>query len=624
MNKIIESLLSDFRSELQLDQGLTTEDAFEHFAANLTLGVLVDGTINTFDSVVGEDAQPGVDAIGIVINGSLIKEIDEVEAFVDLNTYLDVDFVFIQAKTSSGFATSALGDLADLVSRLFGDGVSKTDNKKVGAFCELKDEIYKRARYFKRRKPIVHLYYVTTGQKPVNDQNFIDKESLVRLRLMETGLLESVKIDLIGSNELQKRSLQMANSLLREIDFPKRVALPEVPGVTQSFLGVLPATAFLRLVQADNGNLLSSIFYDNVRDWQGLNEVNKGMHETLVAATSRPRFALMNNGVTVIAKKVRPTGDKLILEDYQIVNGCQTSNVIWACRNELIDASAMIPLKIVATEDEAVIRDIIRATNSQTEVSQSQLLAVTDFQKQLEIFFGAQGDNSLYYERRSRQFVSRSMERARIVTPIGLVKAFSSMFLEEPHKTARDFASVLKKVGSEIFEKQHKHEPYFLAALCFFWIEVLLKKGKIDSKLGIARYQILLCVRLLHETEPMPAMSSNKVVQYSNKLQHLFRDIEAAERAVKPAVEIVQKLLEGKNRDTARTATFTASVKTAVLNKRRKRAGPRKMLVKSAAATKESLTPVKTSIGRVRGAKKVVASDLKKSVLAKIPRAPEK
>jgi hypothetical protein len=360
----------------------------------------------------------------------------------------------------------------------------------------------------------------------------------------------------------------MSNSLLREIDFPKRVALREVPGVSQSFLGVLPATAFLGLVQAENGNLLSSIFYDNVRDWQGLNDVNKGMYDTLTTAGSRPRFVLMNNGVTVIAKKVRPTGDKLILEDYQIVNGCQTSNVIWACRNALSDGSAMIPLKIVATEDESIIRDIIRATNSQTEVTQSQLLAVTDFQKQLELYFAAQGDNALYYERRSKQYVNRSIERARIVTPIGLVKSFSSMYLEEPHKTARDFGSVLKKVGTDIFEKSHKHEPYFLSALIFFWIEILLKKGKIESRLGIARYQILLCVRLYHEHSPLPPMNSNKVDQYAFKMQHLFRDIQSAEKAIRPAVDIVSALLKGKDRDSARTASFTISVKHAVAKKR--------------------------------------------------------
>jgi hypothetical protein len=585
MNKIIESLLSDFRAEHKIKAELSGDKAFEHFAANLTLGVLVDGTIDTDDSVVGEDAQPGVDAIGIVVNGALVKEIDEVETFIDLNTYLDVDFVFIQAKTSSNFATSALSDLGDLVDRLFTDGVSKTDNQKVKALCKLKDDIYKRAKYFKRRKPYVHLYYVTTGQRPVNDSNFTDKEKLIRQRLMGTGLLEGVEIAMVGSNELQKRSLQMANSLLREIDFPKRVALPEVPGVSQSFLGVLPATAFLGLVQADNGNLLSSIFYDNVRDWQGLNDVNKGMHETLVSAGSRPRFVLMNNGITVIAKKVRPTGDKLILEDYQIVNGCQTSNVIWACRASLTDASAMIPLKIVATEDESVIRDIIRATNSQTEVTQSQLLAVTDFQKQLELFFSAQGDNSLYYERRSRQFVSRPVERSRIVTPMGLVKAFSSMYLEEPHKTARDFGSVLKKVGVDIFERQHKHELYFLSALIFFWIESLIKKGKIDSKLGIARYQILLCVRLLHETAPLPILSSNKAEQYAIKMRHLFKDIQSAEKAIRPAVDIVKKLLEGKNRDIARTASFTLSVKNAVAA-RKKKAHP--------VATKLPHAPVKS------------------------------
>jgi hypothetical protein len=70
--------------------------------------------------------------------------------------------------------------------------------------------------------------------------------------------------------------------------------------------------------------VLSSIFYDNVRHWQEWNAVNREIKNTL-ESPNKKLLPLLNNGVTIVAKRVNPTGDKFLIEDYQIVNGCQTS-----------------------------------------------------------------------------------------------------------------------------------------------------------------------------------------------------------------------------------------------------------------------------------------------------------
>ena len=147
-------------------------------------------------------------------------------------------------------------------------------------------------------------------------------------------------------------------------------------------------------------------FYDNVRDWQDFNAVNSEMRGTLDDATSRSRFALMNNGVTIIAKTLRATANRFYIEDYQIVNGCQTSHVLFD-RKEALDSTVMVPLRLIATKDDDVIASIIVATNRQTEVREEQLLALSSFQKKLEAFFSSFDEaQRLYYERRSRQYHS--------------------------------------------------------------------------------------------------------------------------------------------------------------------------------------------------------------------------
>jgi hypothetical protein len=121
--------------------------------------------------------------------------------------------------------------------------------------------------------------------------------------------------------------------------------VPDIPGVSEAYLGLLPAKEFLSLIQDENGEILKGIFYDNVRDWQDYNPVNSEMRETLASNAIRSRFSLMNNGVTVIAKTLRTTGNRFYIEDYQIVNGCQTSHILFDQR-DVIDTSVMVPLRL--------------------------------------------------------------------------------------------------------------------------------------------------------------------------------------------------------------------------------------------------------------------------------------
>ena len=109
------------------------------------------------------------------------------------------------------------------------------------------------------------------------------------------------------------------------------------------------------------------------------------MKETL-ASDAKSRFILMNNGITMIARILRPVGDKFLISDFQVVNGCQTTHVLHD-NESLLSDSVRIPFRLIGTQDEGVIEDIIRATNRQTEVKDDQFFAMKDFAKKLEAYF---------------------------------------------------------------------------------------------------------------------------------------------------------------------------------------------------------------------------------------------
>lgn len=561
MNKIVSGLVEDFKQAQGLDSKLNESEVFELFSAYLAIGSVAETSGSTDHTVVAGNNQPAVDIIGVIVNGTLIENEDEIETYININNYLDIDFIFAQAKTSENFDGNALSDLGTFADDFIEENANKTDTEAVKKIRKIKNLIYKNTKLFKHRNPNIHLYYISTGQEPEGDLNFEKRIQNIKKTFIKNGSTKECHINLIGAKRIQEIKRQLDHSISREIEFSRRIALPQTSGIDEAYIGVVSAPTFLSLPRGQGNNILTSIFYDNVRDWQGQNPVNSGMASTIKDKTAKARFVFMNNGITVIARKIRATGEKINLEDYQIVNGCQTSNVLWSNQNSL-DETVLIPLRIVATTNEEIVRDIIKATNSQTEITPSQLLAATDFQKQLEQFFKIQEPLSLFYERRSRQFTNSAIDRSKIVTPISLMKAFVSTILEQPHKTTRDFQSVISMAGSEIFNQNHKLEAYYLAGLIQFWCDYLLRKGLLDKKLTVTRFQIMLAFRILNESLEKPSLESNKAKKWANDLSSKLKDQKSALANLRPAADLVAQLIKSKKnpRDVARTSLFTEEV----------------------------------------------------------------
>jgi AIPR protein len=269
----------------------------------------------------------------------------------------------------------------------------------------------------------------------------------------------------------------------------------------------------------------------------------------------------MNNGVTIIARTIRPTGNRFYIEDFQIVNGCQTSHVL-ADQKSLIDDTVMVPLRLIGTQDEEVIRSIIHATNRQTEVKREQFLAITDFSKSLELFFQAFPEGkTLFYERRTHQYDSQAIEKTRIVIPGSLIRAFAAMFLAEPHATTRSYGALAEKVGKEIFATGHRLEPYYVSAFTLYKLEYLFRNQRLPPEYKPARFHILLAVRLLAAPTSLPPMNSREMEHYCMRINDILWDAAKADALFVRAAEAVKTVAGGNfHRDNIRTQPFTEKV----------------------------------------------------------------
>jgi hypothetical protein len=271
----------------------------------------------------------------------------------------------------------------------------------------------------------------------------------------------------------------------------------------------------------------------------------------------------MNNGITMIAGTLRTLRrDRFHIEDFQIVNGCQTTHVLFDLHKQASD-QLLIPVRIISTTDADVIKAIIRGTNRQTKVEDDQFFALTDFAEQLESYFQTFADpQRLYYERRSGQYSRhQAVHNTRIVPHRNLVRAVGSMFLSVPHQATRSYQSLRDSIGKEIFAKGHKMEPYYVSAFAAYKLDVNFRVQRLDSKFKAARFHILLAMRILANQKPVPRMNSHEMEKYCGEITETLWNNNRADALCAQAAGIIEEVAAGNfHRDNIRTQSFTEKV----------------------------------------------------------------
>jgi len=76
---------------------------------------------DTADVHVGGTQDLGPDGLATIVNGVLISSVEEASDLLDVNGFLDVKFIFVQAKTSSGFSAEEIATFFDGVDEFFAD-----------------------------------------------------------------------------------------------------------------------------------------------------------------------------------------------------------------------------------------------------------------------------------------------------------------------------------------------------------------------------------------------------------------------------------------------------------------------------------------------------------------------
>lgn len=463
---VLDDILSVFHKERA--PSLPEDEFFEIFCAEQLLKDFELSYDELQEGIVDGEHDGGVDSFFAFANGEIITEDFDPAGFKkDVN----LEVFIIQSKTGSKFEESAVDRLISLTNKMMNLTIDPDSHTEISLAVRSKFKQFRDAyRALVARFPKVTIRYFLAAKRPdvpipVNFRKKLDELENTARKYFDKS---DVHAEAIGSAELRNLASRQPQTVF---ELKSKKSLTADNGVI-----VLATLAeYDRFLRDENGNVRKGIFDLNVRDSQGNTEVNAEIKDTLQEEGS-PEFWWLNNGVTVLAEKATVSGDIVTISGPQVVNGLQTSTQIYEQFNEgaVKDEGRSVLIKIVSSEDEAILDRIIKATNSQNAIQPATLRATDKVQRDIEASLKARG---LFYDRRKNYYKNLGKPAEKIVSIPLMAQALMTILLGRPDDARARPSSLIKNDANyvKVFDDQFPMGAYVVAGTLIKRVEEHLR-----------------------------------------------------------------------------------------------------------------------------------------------------
>lgn len=542
IDRITRSYLTAFSNEWDIVE-LKESVQLEHFANFCIADQQCKDSFNIEDIHFGKSDTIGIDGFVLLINEQIITTEDELLEILDKSKKHLAEVHFIQTKSSTSLDSKEIMNFGQAIADFCSEDPKLPWPKHAQDKIKLFNSLILKANCLKEA-PKCYSHFVTLGKNiELTDTQKARVDTLKSL-IDSENVFSSVEFFSYGASELQNLYKKSTQSIEKEFTITTKLELPvdNLKGVKDSFLALVQCKEISNLIKDDDGQLITNVFYDNVRDFQGSNSVNTEIEKTL-QSEDQDAFVLLNNGITIVAEDGGVVRHTCHLSNFQIINGCQTSHVLFE-NKELLSQDSFVLVKIIISNNNDLTAKVIRSTNKQTEVKEHDLIAFTPFQKKLEDFYlSYSGNDKLYYERRSKQYRNSSnIKKKNVIDKTIQTKAFASIFFDVPHEATRYFGSILKAYGDKMFQEDHKYDSYHLAAYLFYKVEEMFRKNELDKKYKKLKYFILMMLKYEMAMQDFPAFNSNQMPAYCINAKKAIDNEELFKEAIYAVVNKINSL----------------------------------------------------------------------------------
>lgn len=566
MHKVVESYLKAFCKEMFVSAEIDKSKQFELFSNYCVVKSFYPDEVNAYE-ITSDNDDAGIDGVCFLVDGEIVTTVDEAKSVLQRpKRSIPVDVYFVQTKTSETYDRGQILKFGDGVC----DFVSNSSNLPQGDFLKnqkaILDLLVTNISKIAGGRPIAHLKYVCTSNNAVAAEIEATRKNIV-FNVERTGFFQSVDFDFVGLEELIDLWNKTRDPISAVMQTKQLSPYPEMPGVTEAYLAVVPLKSFVESVLMDNaGHLRTHIFEENVRAFLGEgNSVNMQIRNTLADPEAQKRFAILNNGITIISPDVRVQNDKVSLESYQIVNGCQTSNILFENYDVLLPGST-ITVRVIEATNQDVIADVVRATNSQSKVDETQFMSFFTLTRRLERYFAATSDiagkeTQLYFERRAGQYKDTNVVQNRVCSMSETFRAVGAMFLRKPELACRYPSRMVSELQERLLDANNKEIAYYAAALALYRFKLLVSNGSIPLKYSTYRWHILMLIGCIVSKGTLPPIHSKKIEDICAEIIKICSQSDDKCVALfSKAIKLLNSVGLKESRDDLRSTTYTQSI----------------------------------------------------------------
>lgn len=384
-------------------------------------------------------------------------------------------------------------------------------------------EFFGTLKQFESRESIGNLITSGGDAHVVRLVKQLDLMNKIETHEMRGFFLSNVEIDENGVNylKLNPKMYYVGKSGLLKTYISDRRTTPisavaefDISGLTSSEYVVDKDTKALivpikaRELVKLNGIADQSLFAFNVRGPLGRTQVNKDIENSIKDAGKHKLFPLFHNGITIICSRVKDTADKITIENYFVVNGCQSIDALFRNSARLTDELRILT-KFVQIEVESALSGMVTAySNNQNAVKPVDSKANDPIQIRLQNEFEKIYDGQYYFE------IKRGERSGRGETIVNedAGRYMWAFDLKEPWATHRRY-QIFEDKHADIFGRPQVNADRIV--MCNVIMEAVEDaipkiKNQLFGKYALSKYFMMYVIRCILESDPVGVEVINK------------------------------------------------------------------------------------------------------------------
>ena len=545
MHIVLKGIVEDYAKSFDLDSSDISKN-FEYFVNYLLAHKELGHIVQPNELTTSED-DASLDGIAIFLDGNLITSLEMAEEILsDKKRKVDAKIILTQVKSGESFEKD---DIANFLSGIL-NFLTQDNFYPQGTFNQIRHEILfqilKNVKNIRNGLPDIAVYFATSGIYQKSDEHeAIFKQ--IKYEIEQKTFFHQVKAEPLDRAKLISLYDDTNKDIQAKLKFQEFFAIPSMPNIPQSYLALVNAKDFIDSILFDEDkNIKNNIFEENIRAYLGEEVyVNSNIKKSLEEEKSQKIFSVLNNGITIISPDLAfsPSDKTIDLTNYQIINGCQTSNVLFENR-DIINDDTKIIVKFISTTHEETITKIISSTNNQSNIDNNAFLGLKEKTRMVQRYFettnNTVGDeNRVYFERRQNEYSQSDYQKSRIFDLRTVVQAYNAMILEEPFNSSRYVKKIFE--SNELFKDDDEESLYYICSLALYKIHVAINSKKL--KYSNLKWHVLFIMKYVAtKSNKNWTRNSKKSNQNVKKIIETLTDKEKFENALNECLAIIESL----------------------------------------------------------------------------------